>query len=300
MEQEFKADDEAVFRRYLLGQLTEGELDRIEQRLFSNEEDWEHVALVEDDLIDAYMRQELRGRDREQFETHFLASPRRRDRVAAARAFLTAVPVPSAVKPGAPERSPKRLWNWGWSWSAIPVAAGLIVVAGLMLRFDAQLRHQSRESAALQRQVEELRARGSAQAQGEVPKNLPVVEPAPRSVVTPLFSFVLIPGVRRAAGVPEQRLVIPAGSQSVQLGLTLTGAAAYPSYRAVMQNFEGGEVWGASQLVASKGRGGAVLNLNVPATVLRPGDYRLLASGVNAAGEAEELDDYYAFHVMGK
>src|SRR3954464_13969596 len=88
MDQEFNSGDETLLRHYLLGELREEEQSAIEERLFEDDTYGEHLSLVEDELIDEYIGGELRGGEREHFESHFLSSPRRRERVVLSQAWL--------------------------------------------------------------------------------------------------------------------------------------------------------------------------------------------------------------------
>ncbi|MCI0337298.1 MAG: zf-HC2 domain-containing protein [Acidobacteria bacterium] len=69
-----------MIAQYLLGELSAEESGRLEERLFANE-GYEQLLVVEEELIEAYVRGELSARDRERFENHFLTSPARRERV---------------------------------------------------------------------------------------------------------------------------------------------------------------------------------------------------------------------------
>src|SRR5262245_46756820 len=83
--------DENLVVRYLLGQLPEEEQLRLEERAFSDQEYLQNVLAVERDLIDEYVRGELSGSERRQFEKLFLASPERRRKVEFARALTNVV-----------------------------------------------------------------------------------------------------------------------------------------------------------------------------------------------------------------
>jgi len=292
MEAEFKANDEAVLRRYLLGELSEAERESVEERLFANDQYSEHLSLVEDDLIDSYVRRELHGDELAHFESHFLSSPRCLERVSFAQAWL----VPKVVTFARPPR--KSVWSW--TLTALPMAAALFVVimGSVFLSFRDRISRQREESAALRRQIEELRAQATAK-NPVAPDVQAFVRALPPQAASPL-SFVLLPGMRRDASRQEQRLLIPAGRHSVELDLMLTGQKQYPGYRVVIQNPDGAEVWGRSQVAASRDPAGVALKVSVPSMVLKDGDYRVMVSGVGTSGEVEELNDYYVFHAVAR
>lgn len=77
--------DTTQISRYLLGQLPQEDMDRIECRLMSETGLFELAETVEDDVIDRYVRGELSPEERRRFERRLLPSPRIRERVELAR-----------------------------------------------------------------------------------------------------------------------------------------------------------------------------------------------------------------------
>src|SRR5438309_8905837 len=86
-------------RDYLLGVLPEERREAIEQRFLNDDDFHLEVEIVEEELFDGYLQNKLTEPERRLFETHFLASPLRRQRLQFARAFQdkisskTAIPV---------------------------------------------------------------------------------------------------------------------------------------------------------------------------------------------------------------
>src|SRR6266550_8886461 len=81
--------DEVLLQRYLLGNLSEQERVRVEDRAFADPAYLGALEAAEADLIDAYVRGELSQADRRQFERLFLTSRQRRNKVEFARALAT-------------------------------------------------------------------------------------------------------------------------------------------------------------------------------------------------------------------
>src|SRR5215831_11201699 len=79
--------DQVLLHNYLLGNLSEEEQVRVEDRAFADPRYLEAVEAAEADLIDAYVRGELPQSDRRQFESRFLTSPQRRNKIEFARAL---------------------------------------------------------------------------------------------------------------------------------------------------------------------------------------------------------------------
>src|SRR5262245_60930343 len=156
--------------RYLLGLLSEEETERLDELSITDEEIAWRLRSVEDDLVDAYVGGSLEGDTLERFETFYLSSPRRREKVKFAanlrRAIEKAAP-PEVVavpvgKPAAPEvaavpagRAPD---TGVWRWAA---AAAVVAALGTALAVEeVRLRHglveARRETAALDQRTRDL------------------------------------------------------------------------------------------------------------------------------------------------
>ena len=78
-------NDEKLIVQYLLGNLSEEEQVRIEDRAFSDSAYMGALEAAEADLIDAYVHNELSQAERLGFERRFLTSSNRRNKVEFAR-----------------------------------------------------------------------------------------------------------------------------------------------------------------------------------------------------------------------
>src|SRR5437870_1108535 len=78
--EELTAANQHMLEKYLLGDLSDSERERVEKEYFTNNDVWELLTTVEDDLIESYIRGRLSKRQQEQFQDYFLQSPRRRER----------------------------------------------------------------------------------------------------------------------------------------------------------------------------------------------------------------------------
>jgi hypothetical protein len=83
--------------RYLLGLSFPAEREEIESEFFADDDAFQEMLTTEEDLIDAYARDELSGEEQRRFEKIFVNSLRGRNRVQFARAFAGAV-VPHPVE----------------------------------------------------------------------------------------------------------------------------------------------------------------------------------------------------------
>ena len=124
--------DDAALRRYLLGLLPEAEAEPLEDAYFARPEVLETLRGVEDDLLDDYAAGRLSPGEKGAFEGRYLASPRLRDRVVAARALRLAsadrLPARMAIVRAKP-------------WVArLAIAAGVLLAVGALWRWPPRPR----------------------------------------------------------------------------------------------------------------------------------------------------------------
>ncbi len=229
---------------YLLGLFPPGPaLERLEERVFMEDRLFDRLVCLEDALIDAYVGGFLASRERRQFETVFLASPRRRRkweaRQQAAAGFRarkrSARPAPGWLRP------PALATRFAW-------AATCVLLAGCIGLLTVNLGRTNRA-------VLDLREKIAAQG---------------RLAPAPLVAFVLAPGQMRSAGGPS--MVTP-GQDGAAVRLLLPEPGADSSfYEAALSNADGVELWKQSRLPRSSGNS---LLVRLPASVLTPGDYVL-------------------------
>ena len=83
--------DTLELERYLLGLLPDEDAERLDEMSISDDEVAGRLRVVENDLVDAYVRGTLSGEKLERFESFYLSSDRRREKVRFARTFLSAI-----------------------------------------------------------------------------------------------------------------------------------------------------------------------------------------------------------------
>jgi CHAT domain-containing protein/Tfp pilus assembly protein PilF len=108
-----KMEDESLIRRYLLGDLTEEERRRIEIRVFDDQDFAEsfpdQLSVVEDELIEDYVKDVLLTREKKQFEDHFLRTDERREKLAFVRSLSR-----YATEAGRAREERRASWFSGW------------------------------------------------------------------------------------------------------------------------------------------------------------------------------------------
>lgn len=131
-----ETSDDAVLRSYLLGRLAPESRESVEKRLFSDDRIfWEHLCLVEEELIDQYARGELDGEDGASFERDFLCTDERRAKLELARALKEYVE--------GRQESRRRAWEWlrgpvaTPAWALAAAATLLVALPAAVWQFAA-------------------------------------------------------------------------------------------------------------------------------------------------------------------
>ncbi len=276
--------DETVVR-YLLGRLPDAERDKFEDRYFSDDELHEQLQAIEEELIDAYVRGRLGREDTAAFESRFLLSPERRQKIEFAR---TLAALPPTDPP--PREIPAVLFGWirrspAMRWSFVGAAAVIAAVL-LVLRFWPTAPPPSvvAKLPSPQQPVHEKRE-GESEAATKNP------HPSPK--LPPVLAFALMPGVR-GEGSPN-RISIPSGTYRIRLNLAVSADAGFPRYAASIATADGKEVWRDGNLR----RNGQTVAIIVSSAVLPAGEYAVRLTGIAGPGTSEDVAGY-AFSVAPK
>jgi len=127
----FHAEEENLIRLYLLGEANEEERRRVEESLLGDSEYVERLRVIEEELIDDYARGAMAASERKLFEKHFLSTPKRMNKLAAARALVEFAAANAVVN----QEKTRDKGSW---WRAmffpqwkIAVYAALVLGAGL-------------------------------------------------------------------------------------------------------------------------------------------------------------------------
>lgn len=127
-------EDQNAVRQYLLRQLSDNEQRTIEQRLLSDDELFEELDIVEDELIDEYLAGDFSEDERKAFERSFLVAPERRQKLRFAEALKRQMSTSKAeedvTKPDWFSQLVKWLRQYGFV-SPVLVTASILIVAGL-------------------------------------------------------------------------------------------------------------------------------------------------------------------------
>src|SRR3954469_16908424 len=115
--------------RYVLGRLGAQQTERLDEASIADDVLASRLRIVENDLIDRYVRRSLDRETLARFESYYLSSPRRRARVAFAAQFVRLV---DAVPDG--DRQRPRITFPAITWRRPAVAALVILACGALLQ----------------------------------------------------------------------------------------------------------------------------------------------------------------------
>jgi hypothetical protein len=304
-------------RDFLLGKLSPEMRTRLEENFLTDDEVFEEIEIAEDELIDAYVRNDLLAHDRHYFEQTLLQVPRIADRVKVARVLSG----PSVTVPTVADRmlsdSAARTAGWrSWFWPTSVVgkvafaSVGLVVIFGSAeyLRLREATRRLQDDRVVLERRIQDLSNMGSqnsterdrlkAELELQRAENARLNEQIERQLdhpvpSVPILSLTLFAGASRAIGATES-LRLQATPAVFQFNLLLE-TDDYPSYKVVITTLSGREIGQRSNLKAHPS--GKTVRFNFSSTRFTAGDYLVNLSGTTASGQSEAIATY-SFRVL--
>jgi hypothetical protein len=284
-----------VLRDYLLGQLPEPDVDRLDELSITDDECAERIRAVEHDLVDAFARGELRGAVLEQFRSTYLTTPRGREAIRFAEALQSldqhSAQDSSPVAGRRPATFVRETRQWR-AWLAAAATIAVLATASVWLVLDNRALRARVTSVEASR--DELRDRERRET--EARQRADTAPPPDGRDLPPLAvaTLVLSPPLRSARQLPTVALTAGTAELPVQVDLE---PVDYPSYDASLiasSGASGGgrEVWRADRLIARTAGGRKTIDLRLPAAVLNPQDYVIRVSGVPARGAFEIVGEY--------
>ncbi len=315
--------------RYLLGGLSEAEGDELAERYLDDDELFEEIQIVEEELIESYLRGELPKAQRREFEASYLGTPARRERVRSAIAFRQAV---NAFQPPsgtgvveAGHKAGRKTWLKFFGpvgGILVPAMAAVIVLMaiGVALTVIQNMRLQRRidQAQAEKKALEEQERRASDELNEQKAANARLKDenqlvrdqsdrlreeldslklPPQRSDnQSPDVSYELAFNLVRGGG-DTATLEIPRRAKLVELKLNLE-STDFMRFRAELQT-AGARVWERSYARQSIATSSRQAKIRVPATLLPTGDYVLTLSGASPGGSFDPVAEY-SFRVVRK
>jgi len=292
-------NNEKELRAFLLGECSEDARSKIEDRFLADEEFSAQLYVVEDELIESYLRSELTDADRKKFETAFLTSPRRRERVLAMKAVIQAANAEAAILGPAPALWASLTAFFSSHGRFIPyaLAAGVLLILGVGVALWLNKRDSQSNGPVAQQSPVAIRPEATASATStpsplsSSPAPTPQSSPSPKIEAPPVgptfASIVLHPTLTRDPG-RANKLALPSSVQQVHLQLTLD-SKEYRSYTVRITTVAGHLVWQRASVKTQKD----FLVIHIPASLLTTDDYFVEVSGMGLSGPPESLASYF-------
>ena len=315
---EEKFDNEEEIRRFLLGEMTADERAAFEERFIAEDTDlFDRIGVIEDELIESYLRETLSPAEKVKFEQSFLTTESRRERVAFTRILFDklAAEKETAAKKTETAAENSSVWKSLVNFFKTPrfvLGAGfaiLLLAFGLwflVLRNpkngDEIVRHgeptpvvlptaqitdknQNAAVAANVNSADNLEANKTpAAVNAETPNKSQPKETLPKPVVATLALFA---GTVRSGGAKSSELNLTKETTGANFVLNLE-SSDYKIYRAEIVDADGRVVYRSGRLTVRK----SSVNAYFPTAKLRKGDYFVKLYGFNAAGEEESAADF--------
>jgi hypothetical protein len=306
---------------YLLGSQPAEETERLDELSITDDEFVARLQAVEDELVDSYVRGDLTGEKLQAFNSTYLLSQNRRDKVRFASALhdMTNRAVPREQDPGAWSakkmrgsgvEKPRRMFlGFGpaLQWGLAAAALLLVAAGGWLLRETFILRDQvtaaREERSTLQQRMRELESLLAEQGSSISEKERELEQlrerlartgqdagtgPEPASLPN-VVSFLLAAPLRGASQIPS--LAVPTDADYVALQLEVE-ASNYPAYRAELTEPGGAAAWRSGRLRLRTTLDTKSAGVSIPASLLKPGRYDLVLYGVSSNRPAEVIATY--------
>lgn len=296
--------------QYLLGELPPAAQERLEEQFFTDQKSLEKLKRVEDQLVDDYVSGVLSPRQREQFESHYLNSDRRRAKLQFARTLKQTLidDAPSVVEPVRLSLWQSLLQAWHtpalrYSFAGLTVAAAIV---GSWLYREARYLQQQREQLAVERAALAIPTVPPVPTPtaSTVPTAKPaVISPPPQpsrrvNKATAILTFLLTPNRFRnddmTAGAAS--LIVTPQTKFIHLKLLLKSQSSYPAYRIALETADGKLLKTQGNLKPVQTGQERYIVLPLTAQSLSANDYLLTLAGKNATAYEEVAD--YQFRIV--
>jgi hypothetical protein len=281
---EQRSFDDALIRKYLLGDVSEVDQDRIERLLLIDKEFSEQLSMARTEMVDDYVAANLSAKEREEFEKHFLTTLEHFQMVEIARALATRLEDHGGV-----------LAMTGSSASNIPtpyyirhVKTVISVTAGIILLITGYAVFESIKHRRPNNRVNEAKEQRAILENELVKLNRPATGSAQTEfAVVPLnLKPILVrdPGENRSVAISKDPRIL-------ELRLELP-SDKYQGYRASLQTGEGVELAVIDALTAKTLSNGKIVVLDLPSWRMRPGSYQIKLTGTSPSGSYEDVGLY--------
>ena len=305
---------DADIREYILGKSSAEKTEQLDELSFFDEYS-DRISAAERELVDEYVNKSLSAAETLAFESHYLTSGIRRERV---RFAGTLAKYSAELQPATVRKTEKASFFdlLRQRFFVLQLGAAAIVLILISIFAWVIFRDRSPAEIAQNSPTDPIAQVPSASDDGEPdPPPLqsstagnaaPVVEPRvipdrPVTVPTPrpsrpkerptnLAIFVLTPALRSAS---FQTIDIPSGNSSAEFRLRLETEDSGPIAAEIVDVRTQSKVWSSQKVTNQKGRSGSTASIQVPTRALKAGEYRITLSRATEDNGPEKVGDYF-------
>jgi hypothetical protein len=292
--------DDTQLMHYLLGTLQSEETERLDELSVTNDDFSWRLRAAESELVDSYVRSELSGDTLKRFQTNYLSSAKRREKVAFAEGLFR---FQASVAKVASQSSdigsffsrlftPRRM-----IFQFAGAAFVMLLIAGYLLFDNMRLRNEMSNVSALQSSIEqntrdlerELQQQNTANTNSE--KKLgPNGGENPDLNKLNTLSLLLPPPSRGLSSL--KTITVHPNADLIVLLLALE-SADYPHYRVTLKDPATNTVlWRSTDLEATSAGDRPGVSVSFRANLLKTQNYVAEVSGISRSGEAQSVGDY--------
>src|SRR5258705_2111697 len=260
-----------IMRTYLLGILPVELRLKLEERILTEGQAYEELLIAEDELIDQYIAGSLDDKELKSFESNFLITVERQQKVRFGRVFRRYLNSELAVttQEGSTKQLSEswRLWNAlgliSWAFRGPVPALSLTVTVILGATATAYLLYQRIDSQ----------------------------QPPQR-----ILAVALVSGSTRSEGT-VQRVPAPPAGASIEFQLEFK-AGDYNYYKSELFK-EDEKLKTIDKLAPEAKEDHEFVSVTVPGELLKPADYEIKLTGISDSGQSEPVDRF-PFRVVTK
>jgi hypothetical protein len=303
-----------TIKNYFLGKLSEAESSSLEIEIAENENLFEQAEIVEDDLIDDYLCDGLSASEKQSFESNYLTTQSRYEKVKFAQVFLSNLnKQPTEIEVISEQQS---FWKSIFAsfnfYKAFALSSlAILAVGGIYVVWQTQpknteivIEQNSNQvpTPIVERGIDITNSNNlitkpnanSTPKQSNISKQTPTPTPTPTPEITTtpiqkesnkpiLASFTLFPGALRSNG--EQFIKVTSETNKINLRLALPkDSTKYSKYNATIKTVNGETVSTFSNLKS--------LNLTLSANKLKNETYIIFLAGNSPEKPVESIAEY--------
>jgi hypothetical protein len=295
--------------RYLFGELSPNDRSTLEERYFADDELFDELVCIENELVDSYVHGTLSRGERRRFETYLAVTPERREKVRFAKCLANEMD--GAINALAPSADRPKFTVFDAVFAFIR-SRGLLLAVSVAAFIAAGLavwvlkRGPRREPTPDQARVHPTDDKEThvwpladslprpSSPPTTVHSQTPEVLPSPQSQTA---SLALKHTLNRGMGEDTLLLITPQLSK-ISVRITLE-RDPYAFYTVELETVEGDRVWQGQHVKSHLSPDGIILSIALQPKLLRTGDYIVRVLGTvnrNQEGEVEA----YSFRVLNR